>query len=140
MELPLLKDPEQFPTNEVLENVLGESFSTYKDLVETITKDGYGLEPQWNYYKDGKAWLCKVIYKKKTVFWISVWDKHFKAAFYFNEKHVASITALDIDENLKESFHNEKHIGKLIPLILVMNNNVQINDLLTVVEFKKSLK
>ncbi|PKP08994.1 MAG: hypothetical protein CVU09_13085 [Bacteroidetes bacterium HGW-Bacteroidetes-4] len=37
---------------------------------------------QWRYYNDGKAWLCKVSYKKKTVFWLSVWEAYFKVAFY----------------------------------------------------------
>jgi hypothetical protein len=27
---------------------------------------------EWDYYKDGKSWLCKIINKKKTICWLSI--------------------------------------------------------------------
>ena len=51
---------------------------------------------EWRYYNDGKAWLCKVVNKKKTVFWLSIWEHYFKTSFYFTEKHLESIDALNI--------------------------------------------
>ena len=140
MELPLLKDPQQLPTDEVLESVLVETYPVYKELISAITKPEYGLEPQWNYYKDGNAWLCKVVFKKKTVFWLSVWDKFFKVAFYFTEKNGPGITSLPIDNSLKESFKIAKPIGKLIPLVFEMRKKEQIVDLLEVIMYKKSQK
>jgi hypothetical protein len=140
MELPLLKDPQQFPSKEILENILCESYPVFEELMETISHSSFGLDPGWNYYNDGKAWLCKVCFKKKTVFWLSVWDKFFKITFYFTEKNSEAISNLMIDENLKESFFQAKHIGKLIPMTLIMNDRLQIKDLLKIIEYKKSLK
>jgi hypothetical protein len=140
MERPLLNDPQQFPSKEVLKNVLGESYKIYEELIESITKPDYGLETNWNYYTDGKAWLCKVVFKKKTVFWLSVWDKFFKTGFYFTEKNASGIAELDIDNKLKESFLTNKHIGKLIPLTLEMKHKSQISDLIEIIKYKKSLK
>jgi hypothetical protein len=140
METPLLNDKEVLPTKEVLENVLGESYLAYSELIETITNTKYGLVTEWNYYKDGKAWLCKVCFKKKTVFWLSVWDKYFKIGFYFTEKNCAGVAALEIEEKIKEDFNNSKHIGKLIPLGITMNRKEQIIDVLKIIEYKKNLK
>lgn len=140
METPLLKDQQIFPVKEVLEGTLGNSYPVYEELMYLITNTKYGLVPEWNYYKDGKAWLCKVCYKTKTVFWLSVWDGFFKTGFYFTEKTGPGIAGLDIDENLKESFISSKPIGKLIPLALSMRKKEQLKDLLTIIEYKKSLK
>jgi hypothetical protein len=140
METYLLREQQIYPTKEVLENVLGDSYLVFEELIEIITDAKYGLVPQWNYYKDGKAWLCKVCYKKKTIFWLSVWDKFFKTTFYFIEKTSSGIADLDIEENLKESFRSSKSFGKFMPLTINMNRKDQINDLLKIVEYKKSLK
>lgn len=95
---------------------------------------------EWRYYNDGKAWLCKVTYKKKTVLWLSAWEGFFRTAFYFTEKHLEGIAALDISETIKEDFCKAKPIGRLIPMIIDVNDKKQLNDLLTIVRFKKNLK
>ena len=140
MEAPLLKDPDTYPSNEILKSVLKDSYSAYEETMKQITGSDHGLVPQWNYYKDGKAWLCKVGFKKKTVFWLSVWDGYFKAGFYFVERHCPGIDKLDIDNSIKEEFKTKKPIGTLFPLAIEMRRKEQVKDLLTVIDYKKSLK
>jgi hypothetical protein len=94
--------------------------------------------PEWNYYKDGKAWLCKVLYKKKTVFWLSIWEKYFKLAFYFTEKTGKEINELDIDVSIKEDFKQAKPIGRLLPLVIEMRKKEQLKDVLKIIEYKKN--
>ena len=136
----IFKDPEVFPTDKLLENALGDSYQAYVELIEAVTKPELGLVTEWRYYNDGKAWLCKVCYKKKTIFWLSVWDKYFKTAFYFTDRNSKDISELEIDKNIKEAFRNAPHYGKLIPLVFNMQNRVQIEDMIKVVRYKKSLK
>jgi hypothetical protein len=140
METMLLKDPQVFPTMEVLEATLGSNYSVYEELIKEITDSKIGLVPQWRYYNDGKAWLCKVSYKKKTIFWLSVWDKFFKTGFYFTEKSGAGIEKLEIEKNLKKSFRINRTTGKLIPLAIFVKSKKQLKDILTLIEYKKSLK
>jgi hypothetical protein len=127
-------------TKEVLANTLGESYKVFDELIEIITDAKYAFEPKWNYYKDGKAWLCKVCFKKKTIFWLSVWENFFKTAFYFTEKNSSGIKELDIDENIKEEFVHRKPVGKLIPLVINMERKEQIKDVIRIIEYKKCLK
>ena len=140
MEKPLLREQEIIPTGEVLKNVLGESYSAFEELINTITTPEFGLIPEWNYYKDGKSWLCKVCYKKKTVFWLSAWDKFFKITFFFTEKHLEGIASLDIEENIKDDFGKVKPVGRLLPLLISINKTEQLSDALKIIEFKKRLK
>jgi hypothetical protein len=136
----LLKDQDIHPTDEVIEKAVRESYPAYAVFLKTISGPEYGLMPEWNYYKDGKAWLCKVTFKKKTVFWLSVWDGFFKTTFYFTEKHLQGIADLSVDEKIKEDFNSMKPIGKLLPLTLEVTTEKQIPDILKLIEFKKSLK
>jgi len=62
MAIQLLKDPEIFPSDEVLKNALGDSvYSILDSFVKTITNEEYGLSVEWRFYNDGKAWLGKVV-------------------------------------------------------------------------------
>jgi len=139
--IQLLKDPEIAPSEENVRKVIDSSlFDVYKEIYKTITNPELELNPEWNYYRDGKAWLCKVVYKKKTVFWLSVWDKYLKAGFYFVERHRAGVMDLPIDEKIKHDFEEIKLVGKLIPLIMDIDSKNQLKDLVEVIKYKKSLK
>lgn len=72
--------------------------------------------------------------------WLSVWNGFFKISFFFTEKHLEGIAALDIAENIKEDFCKAKPIGRLIPMLFNINNKKELPDVLTVAAFKKSLK
>ena len=137
METQLLREPEIFPSKEVLKDILGEIYDVLEELEMILTQNEFALTFDWHYYKDSKSWLCKVSHKKKTVFWLSVWDGFFKTSFFFLERHLEGIVALQIHEN---SFTIEKEWGKMIPLIFNICKHEQIEDLLKVIEFKKKLK
>ncbi len=136
----LLRDADIFPSDKILEDALGEGFNVLVSFLEAVTNKEYSLIIEWRYYNDGKAWLGKAVYKKKTIFWLSVWEGFFKTSFFFTEKHLQAIAELNISETIKDEFAKAKTIGKLIPMIFDVNKENQLGDLLTVVWFKKSLK
>ena len=139
-ETILLREKDIEPTDKVLENALGkELFIIYQEIVKSFT-DEFSLEPQWRFYKDGNAWLCKVVFKKKTILWLSIWKNFIKTGFYFTEETGMGVLELDIDYKTKEVFEVAKPIGKLIPLIIDIDQQNQIIDLKKVVKYKKELK
>jgi hypothetical protein len=137
MDTLLLKEEEIFPADDILQEALGKLYSTYKVLMTQIIGDSFGLTPEWHYYQDGKAWLCKIVFKKKTVFWLSIWKTCFKVSFYFTEKTIPGIRELAIDESIKESVKKSDEIGKLIPLTIEVNQSQQIADVLEIIKYKK---
>jgi len=140
METRLLRKKEVYPNKEVLEKALGKSYPAFFEFIETISNEKFALIPDWRYYKDGQSWLCKVSFKKKTVCWISVWDKFFKTGFYFTDKTCLGINELDIEKEIKDDFSQSKHIGRLIPLVINVSRKEQIDDVLKIIEYKKNLK
>jgi hypothetical protein len=137
METQLLREPEIFPSKEVLKLTLGKVYDVLEELETTLAQDEFAITFDWHYYKDSKAWLCKVSHKKKTVFWLAVWDGFFKTSFFFLGRHLEGIAALQIDE---DSCTLEKEWGKMIPLIFNIKDKKQFPDLLKVIEFKKKSK
>ncbi|KAB2871814.1 MAG: DUF3788 family protein [Bacteroidales bacterium] len=139
-ETLLLREKEIEPTDEVLENALGkELFTIYQEIIKIFTEE-FSLEPQWRFYNDGKAWLCKVVYKKKTILWLSIWKNYIKTGFYFTDKTGVGVLELDIDNKIKEVFEVAKPIGKLIPLVIDIDQQNQIEDLKKVVKYMKEMK
>ena len=137
MEKQLLRDPEIFPSKEVLKEMLGEVYDVFIALETTGTQNEFALSFDWHYYNDGKSWLCKVSHKKKTVFWLSVWDGFFKTSFFFLERHLEGIAALQIEDG---SYTIEKTWGKMIPLIFSISSQEQLPGLLKMIGFKKKSK
>ena len=140
MEVQLLREKEIFPSKEVLKSVLGQVYDVWEELETQVTQGEFGLTLEWNYYNDGKSWLCKVCHKKKTVFWLSVWEGCFKTTFFFLERHLEGIAELDISEQIKEDFYEMKPIGKLLPMVISIDQQEQLADLLKIVKFKKEVK
>jgi hypothetical protein len=136
MEEKPLSNPDVFPTPEVLESILAETYHTLKELLDVAGSDSYLLNPEWRYYKDGKSWLCKITHKKKTVAWLSIWSDHFKVAFYFTKKTGGGIPSLEIDEIIKENYLNHEPVGKLKPLVIETRLGSQLGDILQVMRYK----
>jgi hypothetical protein len=139
METILLTDPEIEPTDIVLEQEFAALFPVLKGFMDNMKSDEYKLSPEWKYYKDGKAWLCKLCQKKKTVVWLSLWSGSFKLAFYFTEKTGAGIRELNIKDSLKKSYATNKPSGRLKPLVFDINNDAQLTDVYTVIKFKAGI-
>ena len=139
-ETILLSNSEIYPTDEVLEKALGKDiFRVYEELIKIITSIEFELKPEWNFYKDGKSWLCKVTSKKKTVFWLSVWENYITTGFYYNAKNRSGIFSLKINQNIIQQFEEAKPIGKLFPLVLDIDNTGQFDDLKEIIRYKKSV-
>ena len=140
MDIQFLREQDIFPSKEVLQDVLGKIYHVWVEMENRMTQSEFALTLDWNYYKDGKSWLCKVCHKKKTVFWLSVWEGCFKTTFYFLDRHLSGIADLDISEQIKENFCRMKAVGKLLPMVINIDRQEQLVDLLKIVQFKKEAR
>ena len=140
VESPVLSDPLVFPDKKVLSEVLGPAYPVYEELLDIVSRPPYTLVLEWRYYRDGKAWLGKVIHRRKTIFWLSVWKGFFKTSFFFTEKHGGGIMELDIDYKLKQDFEKTRASGRLLPLIIPLNGPEHITDVLRVIDYKMKMK
>lgn len=133
-----LTNKEQYPDLEVLETVLQESFSLYQKTVQALSVDD--IQVTWNYYNDGKAWMGKLLWKKKNLGWLHIYNNLFKITIYFTEKYRAGIETLDINPHKKFSFLQAPIVGKLLPMTFQMEQEKDISDLLCIISYKKKCR
>jgi hypothetical protein len=136
MEKPVLSDANTYPSEEIILGFLRKSKTCWKEFGDMLNSNFPNLELCWNYYRDGSNWFCKVVNKKKTVFWLSVYHGYFKTAFYFTEKTGSNIRKLEIGKEMIDSYLKAKSIGKLKPLIIDIKSKRVIRDLKKVIEYK----
>lgn len=140
----LLRDPSVEPTDEVLAETLGGSYPVWQLLAEKL--GALKIAVEWRFYNDGKAWLGKCVSGKKTVLWISIWDdpslagSYIQTSLFFTEKTRAGIQDLSIDENIKEKIAAEPAVGKLIPLIIRVDDEMALPDVFALIQYKQKLK
>lgn len=133
-----LSDENIYPSDEILKKVLGRSFNAYTELLKLYEENQ--LLPEWRYYNDGKAWLCKVQMKKKTVVWMSAWKGYMQAAIYFPERLLPEIYNLSITQDSITRIQSTKSVGKSRPCIFEIRNKKALKDLKKVMLFKMSVK
>ena len=138
MEVQLLNDAAVYPSESVLASALGDCNETYQVLISKLPE--YLIELEWRYYNDGKAWLGKAVGKKKTVFWLSIWQNFFRVSFHFTEKTRAGIQDLPVSEEVKKQIENAQIKGKLVSLVIDVSNVQDLKDVLALILYKQSCK
>lgn len=133
-----LKDENIYPDEKVLQRVLGKLYETYLQLLKLY--DNNELTHEWRYYKDGKAWLCKVQKKKKTIVWMSIWSGYMETAIYFPMRLLDNIYALDISEETKQKIEGSKNVGKSKPCIFEIRDEKNLVDFEKVMQLKINCK
>lgn len=118
MEIPVLSDPNIYPTEEVLSVHLGKAEPAFTSLFEFNHSKHPDFVEKWRYYNDGKSWLLNVSRKKKTIFWLSIRDGSFRTSFYLNSKFEGDVVKSKIPKALKDQYLKEP--GKKFRAITVV--------------------
>ena len=129
-----LHDENIYPDDHVLEEILGRSYTAYRALLALF--DENDLEYTWRYYKDGKAWLCKVQEKGRTIVWMSAWKGYIKATIYFPHKYIEGLYALGLSETIKEKIRQTENTGTSKPCVFEMRGAEALDDFKTIMHYK----
>jgi hypothetical protein len=133
-----LTDKSVYPDEHILRGVLGKSYQAYCALLELFDRNE--MHHEWRYYDDGKAWLCKVQKKKRTIIWMSAWEGFMKAGIYIPERLLDKVLELPISEDTKERIRMTKNVGKSKPCIFEIRNQKILKDMDIVMQFKIQTK
>jgi len=129
-----LRDENIYPDETLLKNILGQSYIVYLDLLEIFNT--YEMNYEWRYYHDGKAWLCKVQKKKKTIVWMSAWKDFMQATIYFPVRLLNTVYELEIKDELESKIKSTKNVGKSKPCIFEILNKEILTDFEKVMKLK----
>jgi hypothetical protein len=133
-----LRDENVFPDEKVLRKILDESYHSYTILLDLFKKNE--MQYEWRYYRDGKAWLCKVQMNKRTIVWMSAWKGFMQATIYFPEKYLEKVYDLAIREDVKRKIQSTKYVGKSKPCIFEIRDELILDDFSKVMRLKTECK
>lgn len=144
-----LKNQDETPTNEILEQVLGNSYSAYEALQDVLPN--LEMAQEWQWYKPHKAWFARGQHwwitsrgtnKEKTLYWLHVYDGYFCVVVWFLEKNRAEALRANISDKAKQVIRDAKTFGKLatFPVGLEITNINQLNDVYALIDCKKRVE
>lgn len=136
---PILKDQAEFPTVENLAKHLSkENLSLYQQLLTKLHENTYMED--WNYYKDGHNWLSKILFKKKNLGWISIWETGVKVTVFFSERVWPQLVANQLFAKLEANEASIQKNGKLNTVLIPIQDQASLQTAVELVNFKKKLK
>lgn len=140
MEGPLLRDQAEYPSDGVLARYLGKAKPAWDTFTARLAMDLSDASLEWRFYTDGKSWLGKLVHKKKTVCWVSIWDRAFRTTFYFTVKNDPDIERLPIAQELKNAYRAQTCSGKLKPITIEVRSKKALGDVFTLLAYKSGSK
>jgi hypothetical protein len=140
MDLPVLSDKTQFPTDEIIFSHLGKTKDIWASFFGYLHVNYPDITSEWRYYNDGKSWLMKNMLKKKNLFWLSVQKGFFRITFYFTDRAAKAIADSAIPAEMKKQFKDGKQYGKIRGLTVVFKYKKDIETAKTILAIKLSIK
>jgi hypothetical protein len=136
----MLKDPEVIPTDRIIESLVGERIKLWTAVLGYASENMKDVSGSWNYYKDGKQWLFKLVQKKKTILWAGIFDGNFRVTFYFGDKAEPVIDKSELPAGIIKGFKNAKRYGAIRPITMILTNHSDIEIVYLLMHIKSNIK
>ena len=144
-----MRDPDVMPTNEMLEKILGKSYTAYEAFQDALPN--LELEQEWQWYTPHKAWFAKGQHfwttprgtkKEKNLYWLYIYDEYFSVAVWFKEKNRVEILSADVSEKTIQLIRSSETMGKLptFPVLFDVTTIEELDDIYMLLDCKKRLE
>jgi ABC-type uncharacterized transport system YnjBCD substrate-binding protein len=139
-EKPILSDPMVFPEDELIAAILGNKLEWWNTIMDHTIQNYPSVSPVWRYYNDGKQWLFRLLKKKDTIFWTTLFEDTFRVTFYFPDRVEPLIEASNLPDQMKEDFFNGHRYGKIRGITVKVDSPQDIEKVLELVAIKFQIK
>ena len=136
----ILTDKQIYPTDELIFSIIGDKKIFWQTIMNHMSNNYRESLGQWNFYNDGKRWLFKMVYKKKTIFWAGIITDTFRITFYLGNKAEAIIENSDLPQGIKEEFKTAKKYGLIRPVTFIVNDQTAVDNVLKMISIKSKIK
>ena len=145
-----LKERDRIPTDEVMKQVLGDSYTAYKVFKDALPD--LDIEQEWQWYTPYKAWFARGQYrwttsrgtkKEKTLYWLYVYDGYFSVAVWFKEKNRLEVfDDAAVSEKTKHMILDAKTMGNVptFPVLFDITSTEPLADIYELINCKKRIE
>jgi len=142
-----MKDPEKlvlgdksvYPSEEILFSIIGDKKIVWQKIISYAREKYDNITGEWRFYNDGKQWLFKLQYKKKTVFWSGVLQDTFRITFYFGKKAEPVITESNLPEKIREDFVTGKQYGNTRAISIKVSGTSDLETIYKLIDLKAKM-
>jgi hypothetical protein len=135
-----LTDKSVIPDDELIFSLIGDKKMLWKWIMEHVAKIDDRSAGTWKWYNDGKQWLYRLADKKKTIFWADLTDDTFRITFWFGDKAAPLVEEAPLPPSIKDEFKKTRKIGNVRPVSVVVHEQIDADNVITLVSIKKMLK
>src|SRR3989339_714231 len=136
MSANIFTDKLHKPTEQDLSEKLGSSYKLWEEIKNSLN-DEYGkLVEERKYYGQKYGWSLKLFYKKRNLFFFTVYEKHFRMGFTFGDKAVSAITESDLPDKIIEELKSAKKYVEGRGLRIEVKKRSDVKNIIKLVGFK----
>ena len=139
-EIFVLPDRNVTPDEGLVFKLIGEKKKQWTEIMNYLGDNYKGSSGEWRYYNDGKQWLFKMQFRKKTLFWIALPEGTFRITFYFGNKAEPVILSSDLPEAVKENFITAKRYGTIRAITFRIEEVSDMRLIFMLIDLKTKLK
>lgn len=136
----VLSDPGVNPDDKVIHSHLKVEDAKRKDILKYMSEKYQGSAGEWRFYNDGKQWLFKMQYKKKTVFWMAILDGAFRITFYFGGKAEQEILKSNLTDAARDQYLKGERYGNIRAISFRSTDINDISEVFNAIDLKIRLK
>jgi hypothetical protein len=135
-----LTDKNIVPTEELIFSFIGNNRIFWERIINYASENCRDISGSWNYYNDGKTWLFKLSHKKKTLLWAGLMNDTFRVTFWFGDKAEPFIEEAILPPSIKDEFRNARKFGAVRPLSIIVREQIDADNVITLISLKYNLK
>ena len=136
MSANIFNDKSHKPTEQDLSEKLGSSIKLWEEIKISLN-DEYGqLVEEWKYYGQKYGWALKLFYKKRNLFFFTVYGKYFRMGFTFGDKAVSAIEKSDLPKSIIEELRKTKKYVEGRGLRIEVKKRSDVKNIIKLVGFK----
>ncbi len=139
-EKKILSDPLIEPTDEFICHFLGDKKIWWHTIIDGTIKNYPNVTGVWKYYNDGKQWLFRLLQKKNTIFWLSLFEDTFRITFYFTDKAESILEESTIPREVVEQFKSGKYFNKIRGITVKMGKDQDVDTVLKLIAVKLQIR
>jgi hypothetical protein len=149
-EKPQLRDANIAQTNELLAEILGESYAAYESFQNALK--AIELEQEWQWFSQHKVWAGRGWHrwvtprgaqKEKTLYWLYVYDGYFSVTVWFLDKNRLELLKADVSEQTKKMIKESSNFAdkfKTFPVTIDILDTASLAEVYTLIDWKKKLE
>ncbi len=124
------------PDDQRIKKALDDNYKCWKELRTSLDKEYGDLKEEWKFYGQKLGWTLKLFYKKRNLFFSSVYDGYFVISFVYGDKAVAVIKESDLPDGIISELMNAKKYAEGRGLRIEVRKEDDVKTILKLVKIK----